>query len=279
MLRGSAWTLHAPRWERSRTQPGARGAALAARCFWPISTYRNQEPAAQSGKCQKGTLGLFGVRGDSGSCQRHGKRGAGGRAAASSPSQRRHSDRSQPCESLSKRREPRRWRCRWAGSPDPRGFWGAPRGNPLPPCPRPPPSAPTSLGTGLSPGQAPFPFASRRNARSEREVLVWPPPSTHLRAGDPLLWDPAPLTPPGNGRGAARAERGDGAAAPSARESSWDKPAPTPRLSPPLRPPVPCPSVPPGCSSEPSPRPPGRAARRPVPLGTSLGRRRVSRRD
>lgn len=155
--------------DRSRVHGGA---APAARCFWPISTYRNQEPAAQSGKCQKGTLGLLRVRGDSGSCQRHGKRGAGGRAAASSPSQRRHSDRSQPCESLSKRWEPRWWRCHWAGSPDPHGPRGAPRGNPLPPCPRPPPSAPTSLGTGLSPGQARFPFASCRNARSEREVLV-----------------------------------------------------------------------------------------------------------
>lgn len=149
LLRGSAWTLHAPRWERSPSLP---------------TETRNLQP--NPGSVKKGTLGLFRVRGGSGSCQRHGKRGAGRRAAASSPSQRRHSDWSQPCESLSKRWEPRWWRCHWAGP------WGAPRGNPLPPCPRPPPSAPTSLGTGLSPGRARFPFASRRNAGSEREVLV-----------------------------------------------------------------------------------------------------------
>lgn len=171
MLRGSAWTLHAPRWERSPSLP---------------TETRNLQP--NPGSVKKGTLGLFRVRGGSGSCQRHGKRGAGGRAAASSPSQRRHSDRSQPCESLSKRWEPRWWRCHWAGSPR-----GSTEGEPAPPMPS-APSISTHLPRhGAQPGASSFPvcISQKRRLRAGGDGLT-PPKHPSPSGGAPCEGPRAP---------------------------------------------------------------------------------------
>lgn len=257
MLRGSAWTLHAPRWERSPSLP---------------TETRNLQP--NPGSVKKGTLGLFRVRGGSGSCQRHGKRGAGGRAAASSPSQRRHSDRSQPCESLSKRWEPRWWRCHWAGSPDPRGPRGSTKGEPAPPMPS-APSISTHLPRhGAQPGASSFPvcISQKRRLRAGGAGLT-PPPAPISKRGSPLCGTPHPSLHPGRA-GEQRGRRGEmGPQRPARGTGAGGNPRP------PLAFPHRCVPLSPVHLSCPARVPPGRAARRPVPLGTSLGRQRVSRRD